>query len=76
MNRLSDYLYVIPDIWKPQSSRCKKKEEITPFGGKEAEPVAAVQTPMTDEAVIQEISKEWESRDGLLLMVQTPDRQD
>ena len=28
MNRLSDYLYVIPDIWKPQSSRCKRRKRL------------------------------------------------
>lgn len=57
MNRLSDYLYVMARYMETTEQSVQKKEEITPFGGKEAEPVAAVQTPMTDEAVIQEILK-------------------
>lgn len=57
MNRLSDYLYVMARYMETTEQPVQKKEEITPFGGKEAEPVAAVQTPMTDEAVIQEILK-------------------
>lgn len=57
MNRLSDYLYVMARYMETTEQPVQKKEEITPFGGKEAEPVAAVQTPMTDEAVIQEVLK-------------------
>lgn len=57
MNRLSDYLYVMARYMESTEQPVQKKEEITPFGGKEAEPVAAVQTPMTDEAVIQEVLK-------------------
>lgn len=57
MNRLSDYLYVMARYMENTEQPVQKKEEITPFGGKEAEPVAAVQTPMTDEAVIQEVLK-------------------
>lgn len=57
MNRLSDYLYVMARYMETTEQPVQKKEEITPFGGKEAEPVAAVQTPMTDEAVIREVLK-------------------
>ena len=57
MNRLSDYLYVMARYMETTEQPVQKKEEITPLGGKEAEPVAAVQTPMTDEAVIQEVLK-------------------
>ena len=57
MNRLSDYLYVMARYMETTEQPVQKKEEITPFGGKEAEPVEAVQTPMTDEAVIQEVLK-------------------
>ena len=57
MNRLSDYLYVMARYMETTEQPVQKKEEITPFGGKEAEPVVAVQTPMTDEAVIQEVLK-------------------
>ena len=57
MNRLSDYLYIMARYMETTEQPVQKKEEITPFGGKEAEPVAAVQTPMTDEAVIQEVLK-------------------
>ena len=57
MNRLSDYLYVMARYMETTEQPVQKKEEITPFGGKEAEPVAAVQTSMTDEAVIQEVLK-------------------
>ena len=35
----------------------QNQEESRPSGGKEAEPVAAVQTPATSEAVIQEVLK-------------------
>lgn len=57
MNRLSDYLYVMARYMETTEQPVQKKEEITPFDGKEAEPVVAVQTPMTDEAVIQEVLK-------------------
>ena len=57
MNRLSDYLYVMARYMETTEQPVQKKEEITPFGGKEAEPVAAVQTTATSEAVIQEVLK-------------------
>ena len=40
MNRLSDYLYVMARYMETTEQPVQKKEEITPFGGKEAEPVA------------------------------------
>lgn len=70
MNRLSDYLYVMARYMETTEQPVQKKEEITPFGGKEAEPVAAVQTTMTDEAVIQEVLKRMGIQGRLLWMVQ------
>lgn len=57
MNRLSDYLYIMARYAEVTEQPVQNQEENTPSGGKEAEPVAAVQTPMTGEAVIQEVLK-------------------
>ena len=57
MNRLSDYLYVMARYMEITDQPVQEQEENNLSGGKEAEPVAAVQTPMTGEAVIQEVLK-------------------
>lgn len=57
MNRLSDYLYIMARYAETTEQPVQKQEEKNLSGGKEAEPVAAVQTPMTGEAVIQEVLK-------------------
>lgn len=49
----------------------QNQEESRPSGGKEAEPVAAVQTPATSEAVIQEVLKRMGIQDGSLLTAQS-----
>lgn len=57
MNRLSDYLYIMARYTETTEQPVQNQEESRPSGGKEAEPVAAVQTPATSEAVIQEVLK-------------------
>ena len=57
MNRLSDYLYIMARYTETTEQPVQNQEESRPSGGKEAEPVAAVQTTATSEAVIQEVLK-------------------
>lgn len=57
MNRLSDYLYIMARYTETTEQPVQNQEESRPSGGKETEPVAAVQTPATSEAVIQEVLK-------------------
>ena len=58
MNRLSDYLYIMARYMEITEQPVQNQEENTPSGGKEEEPVAAVQTPaLTNEEVIQEVLK-------------------